>query len=154
MLVERPLPLPTEDTEGYWESCHKRQLVTSRCSSCGHHFLPPAPICPACLSEEVRFSPVSGRAKVFSFIVVHRPQHPAFFEDAPYVVAIVELEEGPRMHTRLWGVKNEDIRVGMPVEIVFQKVDDEISLPIFKPIGVPVDDASKLLSPVRASERG
>jgi uncharacterized OB-fold protein len=76
---------------------------------------------------------MSGRAKVYSFIVVHRPTHPAFFDDAPYLVAIVELEEGPRLHTRLFGVDPKDVKVGMEVEVFFEKVDDEISLPMFKP---------------------
>ena len=133
MLAERPLPLPTEDTEAYWENCHKGRLTASKCGGCGHAFLPPARLCPKCLSGEVAMAPMSGRAKVYSFIVVHRPQHPAFFEEAPYLVAIVELEEGPRMHTRLTGVDPKDVRVGMEVEVHFQKVDDEISLPMFKP---------------------
>ena len=134
MLMEKPLPLPTEDTEGYWEACHRGRLVVRGCADCGHRFLPPAALCPACWSERVSFVEMSGRARVFSWIVVHRPQHPAFFDDAPYHVAIVELEEGPRMHTRLVGVDVADIRIGMDVEVVFQKVDDEISLPMFRPV--------------------
>jgi uncharacterized OB-fold protein len=134
MLAEKPLPLPTEDTETYWESCHKGTLSVSTCSACGHRFLPPACLCPKCLSDKVAFAPVSGKAKVFSFIVVHRPQHPAFFDEAPYCVAIVELDEGPRMHTRLSGIDPKDVRLGMDVEVFFQKADDEISLPFFRPI--------------------
>jgi uncharacterized OB-fold protein len=133
MLAERPLPLPNEDTEAYWEACHKGKLTASRCAACGHTFLPPARVCPSCLSSDVPLAPMSGRAKVYSFIVVHRPTHPAFFGDAPYLVAIVELEEGPRMHTRLVGVDPKDVRVGMDVQVLFQKVDDEISLPVFEP---------------------
>jgi uncharacterized OB-fold protein len=133
MLAERPLPLPTEDTEAYWEACHRGKLTASKCGACGHAFLPPARICPKCLSSEVTMATMSGRAKVHSFIVVHRPQHPAFFEEAPYLVAIVELDEGPRMHTRLAEVDPKDVRLGMEVEVFFQKVDDEISLPMFKP---------------------
>ena len=152
MLAERPLPLPNEDTEAYWEACRGHRLVVSRCASCGHRFLPPAAVCPACLSEEVSLAPVSGKAKVFSFIVVHRPLHPAFFAEAPYGVAIVELDEGPRMHTRLVGVAAADVRIGMPVEVVFQKADDEIWLPLFKPIGAPIDETSNL-SPMSRSER-
>jgi uncharacterized OB-fold protein len=139
MLAEKPLPLPTEDTEGYWEACHRQELVVPRCTACGHHFLPPVRVCPACLSDQVAFAKVNGKARVFSFIVVHRPQHPAFFGDAPYCVAIVELDEGPRMHTRLWGVDPKDVQVGMRVEVVFQKADDEINLPLFKPLGVAPD---------------
>jgi uncharacterized OB-fold protein len=71
---------------------------------------------------------------VYTFIVVHRPQHPAFFADAPYNVAIVELEEGVRMHTSVVECANEDLRVGMPVEVVFEKVNDEVTLPRFRPL--------------------
>ena len=134
MLADRPIPLPTEDTEAYWLNCHEGELSASTCAACGHRFLPPACICPACLSMDVAMQPVTGGASVYSFIVVHKPQHPAFFEEAPYLVAIVELDEGPRLHTRLVGVDARDVTVGMRVEVVFQKVDDEISLPVFQPI--------------------
>lgn len=133
MLAERPIPLPTEDTEPYWVSCHEGRLSVSTCKGCGHRFLPPACLCPVCLSLDVRMEPVSGRGRVYSFIRVHRPQHPAFFEEAPYVVVIIELEEGPRLHSRLVGVEPDDIRLGMDVIVDFEKVDDEISLPVFKP---------------------
>ncbi len=134
MLADRPIPLPTEDTESYWEHCHDGKLSVSTCAACGHRFLPPACLCPACLSMDVAMKAVTGKGRVYSFIVVHRPQHPAFFEEAPYLVAIVELEEGPRLHTRLVDVDAKDVSVGMEVEVVFQKVDDEISLPVFQPI--------------------
>jgi uncharacterized OB-fold protein len=132
MLAERPLPMPSEDTETYWQACHENRLLVPRCGACGHFFLPPVGVCPRCLAPDVALAPVSGRAKVFSFIVVHRPQHPAFFAEAPYGVAIVELEEGPRMHTRLVGIDPADVRIGMDVCVDFQKVDDEITLPVFK----------------------
>ena len=132
MLAERPIPLPNEDTEAYWVSCHEGKLSVSTCGGCGHRFLPPACVCPVCLSLDVAMKPVSGKARVHSFIVVHKPQHPAFFEEAPYLVAIVELDEGPRLHTRLLDVDAKDVTVGMPVEVAFQKVEDEISLPVFR----------------------
>jgi uncharacterized OB-fold protein len=131
--IEKPLPMATEDTEGYWEACRQGRLCCSACRACGHRFLPPAGLCPVCWSEEVGFAPTGGRGHVYSFIVVHRPQHPAFFGDAPYNVAIVELEEGVRLHTRIVGVANDELRVGLPVEVTFQKIDDEVTLPLFRP---------------------
>ena len=77
--------------------------------------------------------PLSGRGTIYSFIIVHRPQHPAFFADAPYNVAIVELAEGLRMHTNVVGCANEDLRIGLPVLVAFEKVNDEITLPKFRP---------------------
>ncbi len=133
--IDKPLPSPTEDTEAYWDATRDGKLVVSTCGSCGHRFLPPARICPKCLGDHVSFQPVSGRGRVFSWIVVHRPQHPAFMEDAPYNVVIVELDEGPRMHGRL--VPETDlstIAVGSPVEVAFQKINDQITLPVFRAV--------------------
>ena len=127
--IEKPLPLPTEDSEGYWEAANAGKLVVSVCG-CGHRFLPPAALCPKCWSDEVSFAEVSGRGTVFSFIVVHRPQHPAFFADAPYNVAIITLDEGPMMHARI--VESDEIEVGMKVEVAFEKADDDVYLPVFK----------------------
>jgi uncharacterized OB-fold protein len=130
--IEKPLPMPNEDTEAYWAACRDGKLVVPKCGACGHRFLPPACLCPRCLSTRVSYEKVSGKGRVHSFIVVHRPQHPAFFPDAPYNVAIVELEEGPRMHGRIIDLDNAAITVGMPVEVAFQKVDDDITLPVFR----------------------
>jgi uncharacterized OB-fold protein len=76
---------------------------------------------------------MSGRGKVYTWIVVHRPQHPAFFEDVPYNVAIVELEEGPRMHSRIVGCPNQSIAIDMPVEVVFERKNDDVTMPYFRP---------------------
>lgn len=131
--IDKPLPSPTEDTEGYWDAARDGKLVVSTCASCAHRFMPPAKICPQCLSSEVSFQPVSGRGRVFSWIVVHRPQHPAFLEDAPYNVVIVELDEGPRMHGRLVAETNlSTVSVGLPVEVTFHKINDQITLPMFR----------------------
>jgi uncharacterized OB-fold protein len=132
--IEKPLPNPTEDTEAYWEAARNSELVIKTCGACGHMFMPPMPLCPVCWSEDVKWMRASGRGKVFSFIIVHRPQHPAFFPDAPYNVAIVELEEGPRMHARIVDLVPTAIRVGMPVEVTFHKVDSETTLPMFRPV--------------------
>ena len=137
MLMERPLPNPTEDSEAYWEAAKAGKLVVSGCTACGHKFLPPARMCPKCWSLDVSWVEVSGRAKLWSFIIVHRPQHPGFQNDVPYNVAIVELEEGIRMHTNVVECANDALRIGMPVEVVFEKVDEEITLPKFRPRGGP-----------------
>jgi hypothetical protein len=85
------------------------------------------------LSENATWRRLSGRGTVYSFIIVHRPQHPAFLDDAPYNVAIIELEEGLRMHTNIVDCSDEDLRVGMPVEAVFEKINDDVTLPKFRP---------------------
>ena len=130
--IEKPLPLANEDSQEYWEACKRGELRLQKCAGCAHVRFPPAALCPRCLSESFAWEPMSGRGKVYTWIVVHRPQHPAFFEDAPYNVAIVELEEGPRLHSRIVGCSNEAIEIGMPVEVVFEKKNDDVTMPYFK----------------------
>jgi uncharacterized OB-fold protein len=131
--IEKPLPRPTEDSATYWEAAHKGELRMQRCQDCGHVRFPPAVLCARCLSEDHEWIKLSGHGTVFSWIVVHQSQHPAFNADTPYNVAIVELEEGPRLHSHIVGCANADIRIGMPVEVVFTRVSDEVTLPEFRP---------------------
>ena len=132
-VIDKPLPAVTEDNAAYWDGCRAGRLSAQRCDACGHLRWPPSVLCPKCLAEGGEWVALSGRGKIYSFIVVHRPQHPAFFEDAPYNVAIVELEEGVRSHFSIVGCANDELRVGMPVEVVFDKVNDEVTLPRFRP---------------------
>ena len=131
--IDKPLPAITEDGAPYWAATREGKLSVQRCDGCGHLRFPPSAVCPQCLDERHTWTPLSGKGVIFSFIVVHRPQHPGFFADAPYNVAIVELDEGIRLHSNVVDCANEDLRIGMPVEVVFEKVDDEITLPKFRP---------------------
>jgi uncharacterized OB-fold protein len=131
--IDKPLPGITEDGAPYWEATRRGELRVQRCDACGHLRFPPAVVCPKCLAAAHAWVALSGRGTIYSFIVVHRPQHPAFFADAPYNVAIVELEEGPRLHGNVLDCANDDLRVGMPVEVTFERVDDEVTLPKFRP---------------------
>ena len=132
-VIEKPLPAVTEDGAPYWEACRHGELRAQRCTACGHLRWPPSVLCPRCLAEGGDWTALSGRGTVYSFIVVHRPQHPAFFEDAPYNVAIVEVEEGIRLHANVVECGPDELRVGLPVEVVFERVNDEITLPKFRP---------------------
>ena len=132
-VIDKPLPAITEDGAPYWEGCRRGELRAQRCAACGHLRWPPSVLCPRCLAEGGEWVPLSGRGVVWSFIVVHRPQHPGFFADAPYNVAIVELEEGIRLHGNVVECANDALRIGLPVEVVFEKIDDEVTLPKFRP---------------------
>ena len=132
--LEKPLPMPTEDSAPFWEGTRAGELRAQRCSGCGHLRWPPANVCPRCLATEHEWIRLSGRGRVFSWIVVHKSQHPAFWGD-PFNVAIVELDEGPRLHTNLVEVDPAAIRIGLPVQVVFEKQNDEITLPRFRPAG-------------------
>jgi uncharacterized protein len=132
--IDKPLPRPSEDSAPYWEAAHRGELRMQQCRDCGHVRFPPALLCARCLSEKAEWVRLSGRGNVFSWIVVHQSQHPAFNADTPYNVAIVELEEGPRLHTNILDCPNDQIRIGMPVEVIFEKINDEVALPKFRPV--------------------
>jgi uncharacterized OB-fold protein len=132
--IEKPLPRPTEDSAPYWEAARQGELRMQRCSDCGHIRFPPSLLCARCLSDRCEWTRLSGRGRVFSWIVVHQSQHPAFNADAPYNVVIVELEEGPRLHSTLVDCSTERIAIDMPVEVVFDRINDEITLPKFRPL--------------------
>ena len=130
---KKPLPVPSELSPPFWESCRRHELVVQRCHSCAAFRFPPAPLCPECLSEATEWKRVSGRGRVFSFVVFRRVYHPAFEADLPYTVALVELDEGPRLISNVVGCPPEDVTCDMPVEVVFEDVTPEVTLPKFRP---------------------
>ena len=129
----KPLPEVTEETRPFWESAKRHALELQRCTGCGRFRYPVTTFCPACLSDGVEWTPVSGRGTVYSFVVMHQVYHPAFRDDVPYNVAAIAFEEGPRMYSNVVGCPNDAIQVGMPVEIVYDDVTDEVTLPKFRP---------------------
>jgi len=131
--IDKPLPAITEDGAPYWAATRSNELRVQRCTACSHLRFPPSVVCPKCLAFEHEWTKLSGRGRIYSFIIVHRPQHPGFYNDVPYNVAIVELEEGIRLHSNVVECDNGDLTIGMPVEVVFEKIDDEITLPKFRP---------------------
>lgn len=129
----KPLPRPTAVSQEFWAAARRHELRLQRCRSCGAHIFYPRAFCPACLSDSLEWTSVSGRGKVYSFTVVRRAMHPAFRPDVPYVLAIVELEEGPRLTTNIVGCDPSDVRVDMPVDVVFDDVTPEVTLVKFQP---------------------
>lgn len=133
MSAAPPLPRPSMESAPFWEACQRGELRLQRCARCGEFWFPPALRCPRCWSSEWKWEKTSGRGTLFSFVVYQRSYHPAFREALPYVVGVVELAEGPRMPTRIIDVAPESVRCGMPVEVAFTPVSDEIQLPFFRP---------------------
>ena len=129
-----PLPVPTPETRPFWEAARRHELCVQRCRACGNHFFYPRAACPHCLADDLEWRRVSGRGTLHTFTVVHRGQR-GFPLPAPYVIAIVELAEGPRLMTNLIGIEPDPakIRIGLPVEVVFEDVSAEIALPRFRP---------------------
>ena len=127
-----PLPRPTEVSRPHWDGCREGVLRVQRCTSCGDLVFIPRAGCPRCLTETLEWVESSGRGTVYSYTVVHRPQRPEF--EVPYVVAIIELEEGWHMLTNLVDCEPADATVGLPVEVAFRPMSEEITLPCFRPL--------------------
>jgi len=127
----RPRPPMTRDNAFWWEGVKAGKLLIQRCGSCGTLRHPPRPMCPRCRSLEWDAVPASGKGTVHSFVVSHHPQVPAF--DYPLVIGLIELEEGTRLVSNVIDIEPADVHVGMPVEVVFEAVDDELTLPLFRP---------------------
>ncbi len=132
--ARRALPKPTPETEHFWNGTRAGELRLQRCDDCSHVYFPPRPFCPACASRSVSVFAASGRATLHSYVINQRPA-PGF--EAPYSIAVVELEEGPRMMTNVVGVPQtpEALELDMPLEVVFEPMSDDISLPLFRPAG-------------------
>jgi uncharacterized protein len=128
----KPLPSLTDENRPFWEACREGRLSLQRCDACGHLRYPVARHCPECLREEATWTDVSGRGIVFSFIVIHRAYHPGFKDDVPYNVALVQLDDGPRMFSNVIGTPNDAVRVGDAVEAVFDPVTPEVTIPRFR----------------------
>ncbi len=126
-----PLPQPTPETQPFFDGLRRRKLLIQRCNDCGVAYYYPRPFCPECLSANVAWEEASGKGTLYSFVINYRS--PPGFE-APYVIAVVELEEGPRMMTNLVGVEPHPdmVRCDMAVEIVFDDVTDDVTLPKFR----------------------
>lgn len=127
------VPGYSELTRPYWEQAREGRLVVQHCAACDRLWHPPLPVCPGCRKEVTDWREVSGDGTVYSFTIVTHPTHFAFADRVPYVVAIVELAEGPRLITGITGCAPRDVRVGMPVRACFRPVTDEITLPYFEP---------------------
>ncbi len=130
----RPVPGVDEETKPFWDFCKQHELRVQKCLSCGKLYYPVSPICPHCLGMDYEWAKLSGKGEVFSFIVVRRQYHPAFSSDIPYAVAIIQTEEGIHLLSNVVGVKPDAIRIGMPVQVVFDDVTPEFTLPKFKPV--------------------
>jgi uncharacterized protein len=128
----RPLPQATPETRHFWEGTRIGELRLQRCDECAGTYFPPRPFCPACGSRSVSMIKASGKATLSSYIINQRP-HPAW--DEPYSIAIVELAEGPRMMSNIVNCPQtpEALVLDMPLEVVFERQNDEITLPLFQP---------------------
>jgi uncharacterized OB-fold protein len=129
----KAVPVPTPETQPYWDGAAAGELRIQRCADCGEAYFYPRPICPSCGSFNVEWFTASGDATLYSYVINHRPA-PGFEDEAPYAIAVVQLAEGPRMMTSLVGVPAtpEALVLDMPLRVTFEQRGD-VSLPVFTP---------------------
>ncbi|KRB52382.1 MAG: OB-fold domain-containing protein [Pseudomonadota bacterium] len=131
--MARILPEPTPETQHFWDGARNGELLLQRNKATGEAYFPPRPFCPKTGSRDVEVFKASGRATLYSYVINHRPRPDMGTE--PHSIAVVQLEEGPRMMTNIVGCPQtpEALVLDMPLEVVFEKVSDTISLPLFQP---------------------
>ena len=132
--ANKPIPVPTRETQPYWEGCKQHELRIQKCAACGHYQFYPRLYCTACMSDRVEWVRASGRGKVLSFTIAYRPVTQAFAADVPYAVALITLDEGPQLMSNVVGCPPEKVQIGMPVEVTFEDWTEDISVPKFKPV--------------------
>lgn len=132
--MPRALPQPLPESKHYWDGCKAGELRLQRCTACAHVYFPPRPFCPACACREVTVEVASGEATLYSYVINMRPRPDIGTE--PHAIAVVTLKEGPRMMTNIVDCPQtpEALQLDMPLKVVFQKQNDDITLPFFTPV--------------------
>ena len=127
------LPTPDDTTRPWWDAAGEGKLLLVRCSDCGRAHYYPRPFCPRCGSESVSWEEASGDATLYTWSVVFQNDLPPFGEKVPYVAAVVDLREGPRMMTNVVGCEFDDLRVGMALRVQFEDIGEGFNIPVFSP---------------------
>jgi len=132
-LGDRPVPSPDEWSQPFFDATLRGELLLQHCGACGRWMWPVRPRCIDCLSDDLRWEPSSGSATLYSFTLVHQLVHPGFKGEMPYNLALVDLDEGVRIHTSIVGIPNDQLQIGMALSVVFVPGSDEIAVPMFRP---------------------
>ena len=127
------LPTPDPETQPFWDGARAGQLMIKRCRACAEHHFYPRPFCPSCWSEDVEWVEASGDATLYTWSVVHVNDLPPFPERVPYVAAVVDLAEGPRMMTNVVDCDPDDLEVGMSLQATFHPTSDAVTIVQFRP---------------------
>jgi uncharacterized OB-fold protein len=131
------MPVADALTEPFWAGVREGRLVIQRCQNCGWYVHLPRPVCPRCRSFDLAYEPVSGRGTLYSYTETYRPFHPFFVDRVPFLVAVIELAEqtGLRFVSNLTGISEPDVHFDMAVEVHFERLSDELTIPVFAPAG-------------------
>lgn len=131
---KKPVPVVNPWAKPFWDAAREERFIIQQCKDCKKYIFYPRIACPHCFSDDVQWVPASGRATVYTYTVVESNAPSAFISDMPYVIAVVRLEEGGvQMLTNIVGCKPEEVRCDMPVEVVFETLNDDFKLPKFRP---------------------
>ena len=130
----KPLPVVQPWSEAFWQGTKEHKLLIQECQDCRSKIFYPRKYCPDCGSANLGWSQASGKAKVFSYTITMAGVEAKFADDLPYVLALVELEEGIRMMTRIVECDPEKVGIGMDVEVVFEELNEEFTLPLYRPV--------------------
>jgi uncharacterized OB-fold protein len=131
-MPERPAPVPDRLTLPFWEACAGHRLTVPECQACGRRFFVPEVVCPACLSSQWEWADSAGLGTVYSLSVVYRTAHPNI--DTPFILAIVDLDDGWSMLTNIVGCEPDSASIGMPVAVTFSEATRTGPLPCFAPV--------------------
>ena len=131
----KPIPSPQGESDYYWQKAKEHELWLRKCDDCGQPYFYPRDISPCCFSKNTSWIQASGNATLYTYGIVQRAPHPGFRDDVPFVTAIVELEEGPRMATNIVidEPTEDNLKVGMALQVTFEDITDDIALPKFRP---------------------
>ena len=133
MPYEKPLPKINADNQPFWEGCRRHELRFQKCTDCGQVRWPPSVLCPQCHSMQTSWLTAKGMGRVYSYAVYHTAFHPGFKAELPYTVAVVVLDEGPRLLSTIVDCPPDQVTCDMPVQVVWEDVDEALTLPKFKP---------------------
>lgn len=131
-MSDKPLPIQDVETAPYWSALREGRLLIKQCEDCGKSHFYPRLLCPHCHSDRVDWAQASGDGEIYTYTVARRPAGPAFKADLPYVVALVQLDEGPRIMTHIVCGDVGEVRIGRRVKVDFVAVTDEVTLPKFR----------------------
>jgi len=134
-IAKKPVPIVNPWARPFWKAAQEGKLIFQRCKDCKKNIFYPRIACPFCFSDNLEWVEASGKGTVYTYTVVENNAPSAFINDMPFVIAIVKLEEeGVQMLTNIVGCDPQEVRCDMPVEVVFEKLDDEFTLPKFRPV--------------------
>jgi uncharacterized OB-fold protein len=128
---EKPATVIDPGTKPFWDATREHRLSIPHCLSCGKHHFYPRELCPHCHSADLEWTDVSGRGEIYSYTIARKPAGPVFAADVPYVIAMIALDEGPRMLTNIVTEDVEAVRIGDRVQVYFDDVTPELTLPKF-----------------------